>query len=394
MSTDVVTTQAAEPPALRIANTIAEIKTNVQMVQHVMRELMVADVHYGRIPGTDKPSLLQPGAELICLTFQWAARYSQDDLSYSDCVRYRSTCELYSRQTGLFVGSGQGEASSDEEKYRWRRAVSKAEWDAAPEDRRRVKIAKGKGGSTYEINQVRIEPADIANTVLKMANKRALIAAARQASACSDMFAQDLEDMSDGTREAVTGGAQPEPPKPLGDDGWKTLLEQAAGFGYTEAEVVTGAAVMGHEGPGPQMPRDLAKQLYRSMRDAAKTTEEEPASPPEPPAHAPEPSEPTGEPQQTLTPQEARDERAEQAAKSPSQMAADLLEQATAKEAAKTVSRKDAAMLCTQCTIHGVTEEELAEAMGADSVEAILASQRDDALAWLKARPVNQGPAS
>ncbi len=259
-----LTTQAgAQPPAVRIADRIAEIKTNVQMVQHLMRDLMKPDVHYGKIPGTDKPSLFQPGAELICLTFQWATRYHQEDLSYEDVVRYRSTCELYSRATGEFIGSGQGEASSDEEKYRWRKAVNAAEFDAAPEDRRRVKIYKS-GGT---VNQVRIEPPDIANTVLKMANKRALIAATRTASGCSDMFAQDLEDLSDEVREAVTGKEAAEPVELLGADGWSSLIAQAEGFGYPEASIVASAAALGHEGEPEKMPRDVAKRLFRSMRD-------------------------------------------------------------------------------------------------------------------------------
>jgi hypothetical protein len=273
-----LTTQAeTQAPAIRIADRIAEIKTNVQMVQHLMRDLMKPEVHYGKIPGTDKPSLFQPGAELICLAFQWATRYVQEDLSYEDVVRYRSTCELYSRATGEFIGTGQGEASSDEEKYRWRKAVHKAEFDAAPEDRRRVKLYKNGG----QVQQVRIEPADIANTVLKMANKRALIAATRTASGCSDMFAQDLEDLPDETREAVTGQESVAAPEPLGAKGWKTLVAQAAEFGHPEANVVASAAALGYEGKPADMPRDIAKRLFRAMRDhPATSTEPAPESAP------------------------------------------------------------------------------------------------------------------
>ena len=279
MSTDLVTQAQTAPPELRIANTVATLKANVQLVQHVMRDLMVEGTHYGKIPGTgDKPTLLQPGAETICLAFHWAARYAVEDLSIPDVVRYRITCELWSRDSGEFVGSGQGEASSDEEKYRWRRAVCDDEWEATAEDRRRVKWGKGKGGSTYTTKQVRSEPADIANTVLKMGSKRALIAATRTASGCSDMFAQDLEDLPAAVREAVTGQPQEKaPPQPLGEDGWETLVSQAEGFGYAASDVLASAAAVGYEGAGAMMPRDIAKRLFRSMRDNPAKTEPEPS---------------------------------------------------------------------------------------------------------------------
>ena len=273
-------TQQAQPPALRISETIASIKTNVQMVQHLMRELMVPDVHYGLIPGTQKKSLYQPGAELIGLTFHWSTRYVSEDLSYTDVVRYRVTCELYSRDSGEFVGSGPGEASSDEEKYRWRKIVCDAEFDETPEDRRRTVWKKGKAGSSYQVKQVRIEPADIANTVLKMAAKRAFIGATRTASACSDMFTQDLEDMSPELRQAMGEESAPsEPPKPIGDKDWKKLMAQAKRYGYSPADLMASAATAGHEGTGPEIPDDLARRLFCSMRDnpAKEEPKEEPA---------------------------------------------------------------------------------------------------------------------
>jgi hypothetical protein len=43
--------------------------------------------------------------------------------------------------------------------------------------------------------QIRTEPADLANTILKMAKKRALIDAVLTATAASDIFTQDIEDL-------------------------------------------------------------------------------------------------------------------------------------------------------------------------------------------------------
>jgi predicted phage-related endonuclease len=66
---------------------------------------------------------------------------------------------------------------------------------------RRKKHARGKGGTFYVQEQVRTEPADLANTILKMANKRAKMAMVLNVTAASDCFAQDLEDMDDALRD-------------------------------------------------------------------------------------------------------------------------------------------------------------------------------------------------
>ena len=93
------------------------------------------------------------------------------------------------------LGAGMGEASSAEEKYKWRKAFD-PEFNAAPENMRRKKFGYNKQKrEQYEILQVRTEPADLANTILKMANKRAKMAMTLNVTAASDCFNQDLEDM-------------------------------------------------------------------------------------------------------------------------------------------------------------------------------------------------------
>jgi hypothetical protein len=52
-----------------------------------------------------------------------------------------------------------------------------------------------KYGKSWEDMQVRTEPADVANTVLKMAKKRAQIDLTLTATAASDIFTQDVEDL-------------------------------------------------------------------------------------------------------------------------------------------------------------------------------------------------------
>ena len=176
---------------------VADIISHVAMVQEVMRAVMKTEVHYGVIPGTDKPTLYKQGAEVLCMAFRVADSYQVEDLSTADVVRYRVTCTGVHQVTGLVLGTGMGEASSGEEKYKWRKAWDE-EFNATPANLRRIKSGK------YTTKQVRTEPADLANTILKMANKRAKIAMTINVTACGDMFGQDLEDMDEALRDHLT----------------------------------------------------------------------------------------------------------------------------------------------------------------------------------------------
>jgi len=176
--------------------TAKEIKAQVNLIQQVMEAVMKDGVHYGKIPGCgDKPTLLKPGAEKIMATFRLAADPVVEDLSTPDVIRYRVTVKLLSRG-GIFVGAGIGECSSEEEKYHWKKAVCEEEFEATTEDRRREKWFKGyQGGKNYQVKQIMTNKADVANTVLKMAKKRGLVDAVLTATAASDIFNQDLEDL-------------------------------------------------------------------------------------------------------------------------------------------------------------------------------------------------------
>jgi len=173
----------------------AEVTRHVIAVQEVMRSVMKENVHYGTIPGAgDKPTLLKPGAEVLCMTFRIADDYEVEDLSRNGFIRYRVKCIGRHQATGATLGSGMGEASTDEEKYKWRKAVCTKEWEDTEKDMRRLKYGRKTGGY-YTVEQIRTEPADLANTVLKMACKRAKIAMVLNVTAASDMFSQDLEDL-------------------------------------------------------------------------------------------------------------------------------------------------------------------------------------------------------
>lgn len=189
-----------------------EVVAHAAAVQEVMRAVMKENVHYGKIPFTDKPTLYKSGAEVLCMSFRIADKYEVEDLSTADMIRYRVTCIGVHQMTDVKLGSGMGEASTGEEKYKWRAAVCQEEFEVTPATHRRVKFGKKSGGAFYKANQVRTEPSDLANTVLKMACKRAKMAMVLNVTAASDIFSQDLDDLDDTLREHLTeneGGGEP-----------------------------------------------------------------------------------------------------------------------------------------------------------------------------------------
>jgi hypothetical protein len=185
-----------------------EIRSQVNLIQEVMKSVMKDATHYGIIPGCQKPCLWKPGAEVLFATFHIAVDPTVEDLSTPDEARFRITAHAKSN-SGTPLGSAVGEASSDEEKYKWREMVCQEEFDETPGDLRRRKWKKSKNGA-YAVNQVRTNIADCRNTILKMASKRAYVALALQVTAASDIFTQDVTDLPAEIQDiAINGDAEP-----------------------------------------------------------------------------------------------------------------------------------------------------------------------------------------
>lgn len=192
--------------------TAVQVKAQVQRIQEVMAAVMQKDVHYGVIPGTQKPTLYKPGSEKILSTFRIAAHPKEiEDLSNYDEIRYRvKVYGVAMENENVLFGVGVGECSSNEEKYKWRRPVCDGEFNDTPDDRKRMKWVKGyQDKPDYQIKQIRTNPSDVANTILKMAKKRAQIDMTLTATGASDVFDQDLEDLPEGIRQEVADKKPP-----------------------------------------------------------------------------------------------------------------------------------------------------------------------------------------
>lgn len=205
---------------------VEQLVGQVNLIQKVMQAVMKDGEHYGLIPGCGKkPSLLQPGAQKLLVTFRLAPEYQITEKPADNGHReYIVQCTLKTIGSGSFVGQGAGSASTMEGKWRFRvapkkltdRPVPKAYWDLRQSDPKAAQEALGgKGFSTQkdengswmisEGTSEKVEhdnPADYYNTVLKMACKRALVAATLTATAASDIFTQDVEELVENFKSA------------------------------------------------------------------------------------------------------------------------------------------------------------------------------------------------
>lgn len=196
--------------------TVADVKGQVNLIQHIMKEVMKDGDHFGAIPGCGpKPTLLKSGAEKLAMTFRFAVDPQVEILDLPNYHReYRIRVGI-TNSAGEFLGAGVGCCSTLEGKFRFRtgptvvsdNVVPKAYWDMKKTDPAQAQkiiggpgftTKKGENGIWYIATQgekcEHDNPADYWNTVLKMAKKRALVDAILTVTAASDIFTQDIED--------------------------------------------------------------------------------------------------------------------------------------------------------------------------------------------------------
>lgn len=206
-----------------------------ERVQQIQRAAMREDVHFGVIPGTKKPSLLKPGAELLCQMYRLVPEF-RVNTTFGDGVdgphvNVHADCLLHIGDlSGVVAGTGVGNCNSWERKYRYRDAQRKCPACGAEAlfYAKEAKYGKFQGKPSYWCspkkggcgenfagadpriaNQVagtvdNPDPYDLANTLEKMACKRAYVDATLRATATSDLFTQDVEEMPQFSQQEST----------------------------------------------------------------------------------------------------------------------------------------------------------------------------------------------
>jgi len=199
--------------ALMPAMTIDEAAYRYNAVVEFTKKMMKKGKDYGTIPGTgDKPTLLKPGAEKLCSLFGFYPEFELVDSirDFDNGVFYfQYRCVLY--RNGEKIASGVGSCNSKEKKYRYRYIY---ENKATKEDKANAVSVETKSGryGAYKVYKVEnSEPFELVNTIDKMAQKRALVAATLIGANASEFYTQDIEDMgfNEGDFSEITGDHQP-----------------------------------------------------------------------------------------------------------------------------------------------------------------------------------------
>ncbi len=186
------------------------------------------DVDFGVIPKTKKPSLFKPGAEKVVMGYGLLQHYfvesAIEEGGKEPFFFYRVRCDL------VKVFNGQ--------EYVWTSAYGSA--------------------NTSEKRNGFNSPFDAANSTLKMAQKRALTAAALSISGLSDAFTQDMEN-EDFMQNAQKLIDSDKPESPVSTAQIKRLYAIGGECGLNAAEVKQVLAANGYTSTKQILQKDYDK---------------------------------------------------------------------------------------------------------------------------------------
>jgi hypothetical protein len=206
-------------PAMSIELAVERYNAVTEFVSRVLRR----DIDYGVIPGTEKRTLLKPGAEKLTTFFGLSTRFQLleriEDWTGAGhdgepFFYYLYRCRLYRGE--LLIAESDGSCNSREQKYRYREAQRACPSCGQPciiKGREEYGGGwlcfkkKGGCGAKFADGDREIEGqqtgrvfnpdiADQVNTIQKMAQKRSLVASVLLAVNASEFFTQDVEDMA------------------------------------------------------------------------------------------------------------------------------------------------------------------------------------------------------
>lgn len=228
------------PVAVTPTATAKDLSDRLAVIEEAAKKAMKKDVDFGEIPGTNKPTLLKPGAEKLSVLFQLDIQINNEKHFDGQHLTVTSKATAFHAPTGTRVGYGEGMCSTRERKYAYRTSKLKCpecseetifKSKYPPRDNPAAPPGwycwadKGGCGKNYAaddpaiVGQTRgtVENPDLPdtwNTVLKMAEKRARVDAVLAVTGASALFTQDVEDQP-AQPPAPAPEPQPAPEQPF-----------------------------------------------------------------------------------------------------------------------------------------------------------------------------------
>lgn len=171
----------------------------IRILQKTIQEVLVSDVDYGKIPGCgDKPTLFKSGAEKVLITFSLQSTYDiiQSTENFDGKGFFSYTVKSYIWANGVKITEGLGHCNSKESKFAYKWVTAKK---LPPELDPELLPRREKEGQYGKYFEYRIEEDanSKANTILKMAKKRAQVDGVLTVANLSELFTQDFDDLND-----------------------------------------------------------------------------------------------------------------------------------------------------------------------------------------------------
>ena len=179
--------------ALEFRYSPTELRRWVEHLDEMRRGILQDGTDYSVIPGTQKPTLLKPGAEKLLMAAGLGFTIERIPEPAADSragVTYRTSI----KRGEQIVAQCDGYAGYDEDRF----FQTATQAQAKAERRERAYAAKDRRA----VNSGKFDAANFEdykapwNSVMKMAEKRSLVGAVLNALAASGLFTQDLEDMA------------------------------------------------------------------------------------------------------------------------------------------------------------------------------------------------------
>ncbi len=211
MTTEIVsTTEVGLAPASPVAH-VKRLEEAMVAIQEAKDRLLTEGIDYGQIPGTKKPSLYQPGSELLLKLFGYGFKYEvEESIEDWDTPFFRYQIKgIVIDGFGNTIAEGPGEANSKEPRYRrrecpqcesavWDNRKSQSEGKFTDQPAFTCKAKCGWAGASKPSEVPEIFDFSLVNTMMKMAVKRAKVGSTLTATGGSHFFTQDVEDLPTG----------------------------------------------------------------------------------------------------------------------------------------------------------------------------------------------------
>lgn len=176
---------------------VTETMMKINNFQKILQKELKQGKDFGVIPTTTKPTLLKPGAEKILMLLGISSEYEliENIQDYKNGI-FAFTIKCILMKNGLKITEGVGCCSTKESKYAYRWVYEKELPVGTDRDSLVKKEFNGPYGKYTKYRLENDDPYTLANTVLKMAKKRAQVDATLTVASLSEIFTQDMEDLS------------------------------------------------------------------------------------------------------------------------------------------------------------------------------------------------------